>query len=172
MNPENLQTGDVLHCRGKGIIPKLIMWATKSQWSHTAIFIWCWGQPFIIEAQAKGVHIIPYYEWLKKYSYDFEVSRNKNLVDYKLFAVQAMSVLGTTGYDFVSLLIRQPLLIITGKWRKQKFEESRMYCSEFALWCHDVEKAYRMSPHQVYEYCISVNGWTQVDEFGQEDVNY
>jgi hypothetical protein len=74
-----------------------------------------------------------------------------------------MSRLGTTGYDFVSLLIRQPLQIITGKWRKQKFESDRMYCSEFALWCHEVEKAYRMSPHQVYEYCATVEGWDTIE---------
>jgi hypothetical protein len=164
MNPKNLQTGDVLHCRGNGIIAKLIMWATKSYWSHTAVFIEIWGQPFVLEAQAKGVHAIPYYEWLKKYAYEFEVSRNDYLTDHKLWAVHAMSKLGTTGYDFVSLLIRQPRLLLTGRWKKQKFEEDRMYCSEYALWTHAVEKAYRMSPQQVYDYCGTVEGWTSIEE--------
>lgn len=164
MNPKNLITGDILHCRGKGILSRLILWATKSTWSHTAIFIEIWHQPYILEAQRKGVHVIPFDEWLKKYGYNFEVSRNTYLTDYKLYATSALSKVGTTGYDFVSLLIRGPWSLITGKWKRKKFEEDRMFCSEYALWTHAVEKAYRMSPHQVYEYCISVNGWASVEE--------
>ena len=163
MNPKDLKTGDILHCRGKRILARLIMWATKSSWSHTAVYIELWEQPFILEAQSKGVHAIPYYEWLKKYAYTFSISRNEYLTDHRLWSIQAMSKLGTTGYDFVSLLIRQPRLILTGKWRKQKFESDRMYCSEYALWSHDVEKAYRMSPQQVYEYCNTVDGWKQIE---------
>lgn len=140
------------------------MWATKSKWSHTAIYIEIWGRPYIIEAQKNGVNVKEYSEWLRKYGYYFEVSRNPHLTDYKLYSINAMSKVGVTGYDFVSLLIRQPLLIITGKWRKRKFEEDRMYCSEYALWTHDIEKSYRMSPQNVYDYCQEY-GWEEVLEY-------
>ena len=164
MKTENLKTGDVLHCRGKSLLSRLIIWATKSTWSHTALFIEIWEQPYILEAQRKDVHAIPYDEWLKKYGYDFEVSRNRNLTDYRLFSINAMSKLGTTGYDFASLFVRGPWLLITGKWKKKKFEGDKMFCSEYVLWAHDVEKSYRMTPHQVYEYCIAVNGWDSIEE--------
>lgn len=162
MDPKLLKTGDILHCRGKSIISKLIMWATKSKWSHTAVFIEIWGQPFIIEAQAKGVYVIPYFEWLKEWQYDFEVSRNIQLTDYRLYSIMAMSKVGHTGYDFASLLIRKPIQIITGKWRKRAVEDDRQFCSEYALWTHDVVKSYSMSPQDVYEYTHSTNGWVDV----------
>ncbi len=38
------KTGDVLHCRGRRLISKLIRWATKSQINHTALFIWLWDE--------------------------------------------------------------------------------------------------------------------------------
>ena len=163
MNPETLQTGDILHCRGKGVISTLIMWSTKSSWSHTAIFIEIWEQPYILEAQRKGVHVVPYYKWLKKYGYEFEISRNRLLTDHNLYSISAMSKVGTTGYDFASLLIRFPISLITGRWKKIKFESNKMFCSEYALWTHDVEKAYRMTPHQVYEHCGTVEGWDLIE---------
>jgi len=134
------------------------MWATKSKWSHTAIFIEIWGQPYVIEAQRNGVNVKSYYEWLKKYGYYFEISRSPYLSDHKLFSINAMSVVGVTGYDFVSLLVRYPWKIITGAWRKKKVESDKFYCSEYAMWTHDVELSYRMSPQDVYEYC-EMDGW-------------
>lgn len=163
MNPTNLKTGDVLHCRGKRLLSRLIMWTTKSKWSHTAIFIEIWGQPFILEAQREGVRPINYYEWLKKYGYYFEVSRNEYLmVNDHDWSLHAMSKSGVAGYDFVSLLIRQPIHLLTGKWKKQKVEDDRMYCSEYAMWCHYVTKSYRMTPQHVYEYTHNTKGWNDV----------
>ena len=52
-----LKTGDVLHCRGKKLISKMIRWATKSQINHTALFILIWGEPYIIDAQDNGVNV-------------------------------------------------------------------------------------------------------------------
>lgn len=161
--PKDLKTGDVLHCRGNGIIARLIMWATKSKWSHTAVYIEVYGQPFIIEAQANGVNLKSYYEWLKKYGYYYEVSRNRHLTDHKLFALSIMALSGVKGYDFVSLLIRQPISLITGRWRKRKVEDDRFYCSEFAMYAHDVEKSYRMSPQNVYDYCMNSPEWEEID---------
>ena len=54
LNIDELKTGDVLHCRGKSLLSKIIRWATKSEINHTALFIWIWGEPYIIDAQDNG----------------------------------------------------------------------------------------------------------------------
>ena len=97
----------------------------------------------------------------REFGDEYKVHRNPNIGDEKIYALRAMSKTGVTGYDFVSLLIRQPIRLITGKWRKQKNEEDRMYCSEYAMWTHRVERSYRMSPHDVYQFCIDER-WTAI----------
>jgi len=161
MNPFNLETGDVLHCTGHGLLARLIMFATKSRFSHTAIFIEIWGQPYIIEAQSNGVNVKSYDEWLNKYGYTFEAHRNPNRASEEIFSVHAMSKVGVTGYDFVSLLIRKPIQLITGKWRKIRNEDDKMYCSEYAMWAHRIEQSYRMSPEDVFEFCKK-NNWQKI----------
>jgi len=160
MYPENLKTGDIIHCRGKRLIPKLIMWATKSTISHTALFIEIWGQPYIIEAQRNGVNVKPWDAWRTKYGYEFLIHRSNDTflqAKIKRFSVRAMSKVGTTGYDFTSLLIRHPWRLITGKWRKRKFEHDKMYCSEYVAWTHGIEHFYRMTPSDLFEYCKMKN---------------
>lgn len=156
--PQRFKTGDVLHCRGKRLLSKLIMWATESRWSHTAIFIEVWGQPYIIEAQGNGVNLKPFDQWEKKYGYYYEVSRNPFEFDAKKFSLYATSKVGTTGYDFLSLLVRQPWRILTGSYKVRKDEYEKMYCSEYVMWTHGIETAYRMSPQDVWDYCED-NDW-------------
>lgn len=156
--PLKLKTGDVLHCAGHGLLSTLIMRFTKSSWSHTAIFIEIWGQPYIIEAQNNGVNVKPFEEWVKKYGYYYEVSRSPFEFDAKKFSIYAMSKVGTTGYDFLSLIVRQPWRIVSGSYKVRKDEYEKMYCSEYAMWSHGIEKAYRMSPQDVWDYC-EANNW-------------
>ncbi len=71
LNVDDLKTGDVLHCRGKSLLSKIIRWATNSEINHTALFIWVWGEPYIIDAQDNGVNLKPFNEWVEKYNYNF-----------------------------------------------------------------------------------------------------
>ncbi len=59
----NLKPGDILICRGDRFISKLIMKATHSHWSHTALYVELWGQPSIIEAQSKGIFPKLFVDW-------------------------------------------------------------------------------------------------------------
>lgn len=65
MNPTFLKTGDILHCSGKKLLSRLIKKATKSKFSHSAVFIEIWGQPYILDAQIDGVNVRPLNDWLK-----------------------------------------------------------------------------------------------------------
>lgn len=154
---ENLQTGDVLHCTGKRWISRAIRWWTKSEYSHTAMYLEVWGQPYVVDAQKDGFNLRPYHKWIEKYDYDYKVTRNPAAQDKKFreeLAKRALSKVGVTAYDFESLIFRQPYKIITGKWKQKRKEEDRMYCSEAISWVHGVKESYKMSPQDFYEYCI------------------
>ena len=153
MNPTSLKTGDILHCSGKKLLSRLIKKATKSKFSHSAVFIEIWGQPYVLDAQKDGVNVRPLNDWLEKYNYNITVHRSSNLVNEKTFAQRALTKVGHTAYDFESLLIRQPIELLTGKWVEKGDTTKAMYCSEYIAWIYGVEKAYKFSPQDLYEWC-------------------
>jgi len=159
LDVDNFKTGDVLHCRGKSLLSKTIRWATRSEINHTAIFIWIWGEAYIIDAQDNGVNVKPLKNWIDEYDYGFVVQRSKTPLDEKRIAVKAMSKVGLTAYDFEGLIVKQPIELLTGKWRKKrkKGEDDKMYCSEFVAWVYGLEDSYRTSPHDFLEYCKKNN---------------
>lgn len=150
------QTGDILHCRSYGLLGTLIRKFTKSEFNHSAIFIEVWGQPYIMDAQKDGTNLRPFEEWKRVYDYDYIVHR-KELSELRKrdLAKRALSKSGHTGYDFISLIIKHPIQLITGKWKyKGDRETEKMFCSEFVSWCHEIGSSYRMSPGDLYKYCI------------------
>jgi hypothetical protein len=148
-----LETGDILHCKGKSWISKAIMAVTKAKFSHTAIFIEVWGQPYVVDAQPNGVNLRPFKDWHDKYGYEISVSRRIGGVEEDRFCVKACSKVGLTNYDFKSFLIVYPLYILTGKWlAKETPNDKAMYCSDFAGWCHNVPNHWKMSPKEIYNY--------------------
>lgn len=155
MNPTLLKTGDVLHCSGKKLISRLIKKATKSNYSHSAIFIEIWGQPYVIDAQKDGVNVRPWNDWLEMYDYNITVHRLTKLLNPTRFAQRAMTRVGHTAYDFEGLLIRQPIELLTNRWIEKGDTEKKMYCSEYVAWVYGVEKAYKFSPQDLYEWCIN-----------------
>ena len=162
MNPTNLKTGDILHCTGKHLLSKLIMKFTKSKFSHSALFIEIWGQPYVIDAQKDGVNLRPWYAWNEEYGYTIIAMRPTNFKpDSKEFSKRSMTKIGHTGYDFVGLLIRQPIRLLFGKWNIKKNEGDKMFCSEYVAWTYSAEKSYKMSPEDLYNWCV-LNNFTEV----------
>jgi uncharacterized protein YycO len=153
MNPSNLKTGDVLMCSSNRLISRLIKWATKSEYSHAAIFIEVWGQPFVMDAQKDGINIRPWDAWMNKYNYEIEVLRTSSKFDPKDLSLRAATKSGSTGYDFASLIWRHPVEIITGSWRQNSNKERRMTCSEFVAWVYAINRSYKMSPQDLYDWC-------------------
>jgi hypothetical protein len=153
MNPTRLKTGDILHCSGKRLLSKIIKKLTRSKFSHSALFIEIWGQPYVIDAQSDGVNVRPFDEWLKKYDYNFIVHRFSGELDRMALSKRAMTKVGHTGYDIEGLVIKQPIKILTGTWKEKGDTTERMYCSEYVAWVYGVEKSYRMSPEDLYLWC-------------------
>lgn len=152
----NLKPGDILHCSGNRLISKLIKKFTKSKFSHTALYIEIWDQPYVIDAQKDGVNVRPFKDWMDKYNYSFVVSRDTTLSEYhtKQLSKRALLKTGHTAYDLESLLLRQPWKLLTGKWKTAKNEEEKMYCSEFVAWVYEIPNYYKMSPEDLYDWCV------------------
>ena len=167
LNIDELKTGDVLHCRGNSWLSKAIRWATKSNINHTALFIWIWGEPYIIDAQDNGVNVKPFQDWVDKYKYNFIIQRRPRPIAEKKIAVKAMSKVGLTAYDFEGLIIKQPIELLTGKWNKKpaNHEQDKMYCSEFVSWVYGLDNSYRMSPKDFLDYCKE-NNWDEIYNTG------
>ena len=161
MNPSNLKTGDILHCTGNRLVSKLIRKFTKSKFSHSALFIEIWGQPYVIDAQKDGVNLRPWDAWREEYGYGIVAHRSSSEFDRIAFSKRALTKVGHTAYDFEGLLLRHPFQLLTGKWDNQKNPYERMTCSEYVMWVYGVEKAYRISPENVYRWC-NLNNFYEV----------
>lgn len=157
MNQDLISTADILHCRGKRLISRLIMRFTKSRWSHTALAMRIDGKLFVIDAQKDGWNIRPFDAWHAKYNYEILVCRSyKSNYKYSQTYIKerALGKIGVTAYDFESLFLRQPWSLLTGKWRNRGAkEDDRMVCSEAVAWCYSIEEWYKMTPEAMHEWC-------------------
>ena len=149
-----LQNGDILICTSKRVIPRLIKWATRSKWTHTAQYFEVEGIAGIIEAQMDGINWKPLVEWQNKYNYEFIVYRRERLIKIDWLYDRAFSKAGCTGYDFVSFVFRQPFKLLTGKWKyKGDYREvKRMICSEYTAWIYDIKGWWKLTPDDVEKF--------------------
>ena len=149
-----LETGDILHCKGKSLLSRLILKFTKGQFSHTAIVIIEEGELKIVGAQNNGVSKRKYKQWKKEFNYNYTVSRPI----YKGFSKseiqkRILSKTDVIGYDYFSLIVLQPIFLLTGKWLgNKKRAEKRFYCSEFVGWVYDLPKWYELNPQGLYKF--------------------
>lgn len=152
-----MKTGDILFCTSDKLLGRLIRKFTKSEFSHVALYVEVWGVSFVIDAQKDGIQFRMYSEWVDKYNYKVKVFRSDKDIDSKKLSLRAATKAGFTGYDFESLILRQPFKLITGKWNEKKNFEEVMTCSEFVAWVYSIHKSYRMSPEDLYKWCLKNN---------------
>ena len=131
-----IKSGDVAHCRSNGILGRAIRVFTRSHVNHTAMFIEIWGKIFVIESQKNGTNLKPFQEWVKKYNYKYEIKQTSRI--YCGNEKRAMQKIGTTGYDFRSLILVQPIYQVFGIWlgKSEKKADEKLYCSEFVGWVY------------------------------------
>jgi hypothetical protein len=110
----------------------------------------------VFDAQIDGTQIRTFDKWLKDYDYKFVATRDITLTPGD-FAVMKRRMYRNLdkGYDFESLLIRQPIKLITGKWKQRKNEDTRLYCSELVANIYGAEYSERMSPQDLFMWCVN-----------------
>jgi len=156
MDTTQITTADILHCRGNRWLARLIMFFTRSKFSHSAIAIRVNGNLFVVDAQKDGINLRPFESWHAKYNYKIEVQRMMmNPTKCRIVEKRALSKIGMTSYDFESLVISQPIHLLTGKWvNDDKDQAEKMTCSEFVAWCFQIDNFYKMTPRDLYEWCV------------------
>lgn len=143
-----LKTGDILHCRNKGLQSFVVGLCTKSNITHTAVVIWNWYSPCIIEAEpGRGINIKNYENWVKINGENYEISRMDGL-DEKEISTKLMSKSGITSYPLIKMLFIYIIHFIFGKWIK--IEEDKMWCSAFAAWFRGYEDWHTITPIDLY----------------------
>jgi len=157
MIKEKIQNLDILMCHNSSWISKTIRLVTKSRVSHNALAIRIEKELFIIDAQRRGVNVTSFNQWHKKYKYNFYIYRPINFsppLEKERIYQKAIESIGIKKYDFISLLIWQPIYLLTGVWNRtnQKRQKNRFYCSEFIAYCFEIPDGYKMSPEMLKEY--------------------
>ena len=144
----NLKTGDLLHCRNKGLQSLIVGLCTKSDITHSAVVISIWNKIHIIEAEpSKGINIKTFENWQKLNSLDFEVSRLKDSNE-KEDAIKLTSKSGITSYPLIKMLLVYTIHYFTNKWIR--IDEDKMWCSAFAGWFRSYKDWQTMTPVDLY----------------------
>ena len=150
-----LQHGDILICRRNSFLSKMIRKFTKSEWSHTAMVLEVWDRIYIIEMQSKGVELVSFENWIKKWNYTFTRFYSKNSFDKKELALKAMSIVGDkTKYDYFTFIFRIPYKLVTKKYKYkgEEIETKRLICSQLTGWIHNLPNWHKMTPKSQYNY--------------------
>jgi hypothetical protein len=160
-----MKTGDILICKRKSFLSKLIRKVTKSEWSHTSAVIDIWGKIYIVEMQSKGVELIAYDEWVDKWKYEYIIFRNPFEIDAAEFSKKALSVVGRkTKYDYFTFIFRIPYKIVTNKYKYkgEEIETRRMICSQLTAWLNDLPEWYKSTPEKQFNYLQK--NWIKIDD--------
>lgn len=130
---------------------------TNSDVSHSAMYIEIWEKGYVLEAQRKGVVLLPFEKW-EKIGYRYTTSIPIG-IDDKFLAIKSMSKLGTA-YDYISLLFYKPLEMFFSVYIKRKDYESKLYCSELISLLFNINGFEGMTPRDLKTYCL-----TNTDKF-------
>lgn len=154
---DNLKNGDILHCYRNKWISKAIRFITRSKFtSHTAICVVLEGHKFIVDSQADGTHFRFAEEWMKKYNYEFKISRPFSDYYFDIVNNDFLSRIKpylNSKYGYLDL-VRHLILNYTGVWIGGRREEKHLTCSEFVMRVFGEENAYKMNPYDVYVWCL------------------
>lgn len=141
------KTGDVFNCSRNSLIGRIIRKVTKSHISHTAIFIWIWGEPYIIDSQRDGTRVRHFNEWKNKYNYKYTVLRSPTLIVEDDMAKKMMGGINVP-YGFMDL-VRQLIYIKTNLWIGVRNEDKFRVCSEFVGWVYNAPAYFKISPKEL-----------------------
>lgn len=155
------KTGDILHCSGRGIIAKGIALFTRSSITHSAMIVELNNEICVIEMQKNGCEIKTFDNWIKEYNYTFKASRR---LDYIPTIEDILNYSGFYGYDFINLIIRQPIKLIrsfiSGKGivlNRVKNEDKRMICSELVASLMKFDNPQNYTPIDIFIECQKYN---------------
>ena len=165
----NHKSWDVLHCRRDSVIGKAIDDVTNSSdnstgesITHTAIFLSIFSVSFVIDSQSDGTRLRSYSKWIERYGYEYTTTRAvSNSINNKEL-MEKVSIYINSRYGFFDLirhLIKNWTKKIsksgTGLWIGRRRSDKNLTCSEFVMRVFGNLDAYKATPRDAFEWCIS-----------------
>jgi len=131
-----ISTGDVLLVSSSNWLGEKIQDFQKCKWNHAGIFLIIENELYLCDAQKHGIRLIRFKEY--KTSSRLMILRPKRKVHRKKLVHFILPYVGNTPYDFVSLVLYQPIRFLFGKWigRKNKEANKRFTCSEWVAYIY------------------------------------
>lgn len=162
---ENLRTGDVVSCTGRGLFAAVTRAVTDGEIVHTGIILDVHGQKLLAEMQAGGLELNSLEKLGTKKKRNIKAIHrySRILIDdrYELEAKIARDLRKTIEYDFKGLF---EFVIPKIRNAKKKF-----YCSEYVfstlkpyLGLYPLDFVKKVSPNDLYNYVKEDPHWTEV----------
>jgi len=129
-----INSGDILLVGTNKFLSKAIKFFQKNKYSHAGMFIKIYDELFICESDKRGIALTKAEDYFCNKKYDLKILKPKFDIDEKKLANIMLPHCGKTPYDFISLLIYEPIRFIFGKWigGNAKNSSNRFMCGE---WC-------------------------------------
>jgi hypothetical protein len=146
-----MTTGDVILVHGEKLLQRAIQWfqgliyTSGWRWNHAGLIVCFDGEPFVCEATAKGIVFTPFKDFEGK---DFIIGAPVQPIPDELkddIARFCLPHAGNVRYDFVNLLVEQPVKIISKEligreiWigaRNDKRATRRFICGEWVAYVY------------------------------------
>lgn len=141
---DQIQTGDILLFRGRRRLSRVIEWISRSPYSHVA-FLTKWdGRIVAMQADLRGVEVIPASMLVCQYAGKVEWWRlgeeHRRRFDERDFLNRALTLIGIK-YGYLELLgLAVRMLLGWSVYRRlSHLRPSSLFCSSFVSYCYDNE---------------------------------
>ena len=160
-----IETGDNLLVSSTGPLQEAIQWFEDCDWNHSGFFIWINNILYVIESDIHGIALTKFQDYIDgdkgllilKPKIQIDEKTKSDIIDFVL------EYTGHTPYDFVNLLVKQPIKYITkflfGKelwisWSKSKATR-KFICGEWVAFIYNhffgwFDNWYKLAPENIY----------------------
>jgi hypothetical protein len=154
----DLRSGDIVLYRNEWMwnhpityLSVLVRLFTQCYYNHCASVVINWDKVTLNEALGKGVVARPAENHLVRSRSKIKIIRPKKIVEEQ-YCTKANSALGKP-YDFQNLIFAHLLHRLVGVWlgKKGDQETTRMVCSEYCAWTHNLNNWWKLSARELEE---------------------
>lgn len=130
-----IKNGDVLMYRGKSLQSRIIMFVTRSRFSHAGIAVWWNERLMVMEAVGKGVVITPLSQSVGKYDGRVELFTSKEEIpdNERLRMITcAQEELGKEYATWKAVRVGIKILLSKNRERRDRLRRERqLFCSQY-----------------------------------------
>lgn len=135
---EEIKTGDNLLVSTNSWLGRTIQKFQKCKWNHAGKFIVISNVAYVCEAKNRGICLTPFVNYTNnKTKYQLLIQKPKKIFseeEIQRMQFFMLSKCGNVGYEYVNLLLYQPIKFLTGIWigsKTDKKGDRRYICGEW-----------------------------------------